>query len=105
MPPAKDGGDNGQLEYKVYDAVLTSDGSSPVDPEMAKFLPLLEEYLTRTYHPHRGDNDSPRYNPMGSPRHEAPPFARRGIHWISYALRLPYIGSHPDPYASPNPPE
>ncbi|KAI0271794.1 hypothetical protein BGY98DRAFT_1006032 [Russula aff. rugulosa BPL654] len=44
--PAKDGGDNGHLDYKVYDAVLTSDPSSPVDPEMEKFLPLLEEYLT-----------------------------------------------------------
>jgi len=44
--PEKDEGDNGQLDYKVYDAVLTSDASSPVDPEMEKFLPLLEEYLT-----------------------------------------------------------
>ncbi|KAF8470987.1 hypothetical protein DFH94DRAFT_770526 [Russula ochroleuca] len=46
MSPVKDGGDNDHLEYKVYDAVLTSDAPSPVDPEMAKFLPLLEEYLT-----------------------------------------------------------
>ena len=105
MPPARDGGDNAHLEYKVYDAVLTSDASSPVDPEMAKFLPLLEEYLTRTYHLRRDEKDSPRCNPMASPRHKAPPFASRGIHWISYALWLPYIGSHPDPYPSPNPAE
>jgi hypothetical protein len=51
IPPAKDEGDNGHLEYKVYDAVLTSAASSPVDPEMEKFLPLLEEYLTCTSHP------------------------------------------------------
>ncbi len=54
MLPAKDGGDNGQLEYKVYDAVLKSDAPSPVDPRMEKFLPLLEEYLTRTSYPYCG---------------------------------------------------
>ncbi|KAI0299584.1 hypothetical protein BC826DRAFT_995379 [Russula brevipes] len=39
-------GDDGHLDFKLYDAVLTSNPSSPVDPEMDKFLPLLEEYLT-----------------------------------------------------------
>lgn len=52
---AKDGGDNGRLDYKVYDAVLTSDPSSPVDPEMEKFLPLLEEYLTSTSYSYRDE--------------------------------------------------
>ncbi len=54
MLPAKDGGDNGQLEHKVYDAVLKSDAPSPVDPRMEKVLPLLEEYLTRTSYPYCG---------------------------------------------------
>ncbi len=54
-PPTKDGGENGQLDYKVYDAVLTSDAPSPVDPEMEKFLPLLEEYLTRTSYSYRDE--------------------------------------------------
>jgi hypothetical protein len=53
--PAKDGGDNGPLDYKVYDAILASDASSPADPEMEKFLPLLEEYLTRTSYSYRDE--------------------------------------------------
>ncbi|KAI0248311.1 hypothetical protein BJV78DRAFT_1237447 [Lactifluus subvellereus] len=40
------GRDNGHLDYTLYDAVLASDASSPIDPEMEKFLPLLKEYLT-----------------------------------------------------------
>jgi hypothetical protein len=43
---AKDvGKDTGHLDYTLYDAVLTSEVSSPVDPEIEKFLPLLKEYL------------------------------------------------------------
>ncbi|KAF8258930.1 hypothetical protein EI94DRAFT_1834689 [Lactarius quietus] len=45
-PPPVLGEDKGQLDYKLYDAVLTSDATSSVDPEMEKFLPLLKEYLT-----------------------------------------------------------
>lgn len=45
-PPSDLGEDKGQLDYKLYDAVLSSDATSPVDPEMEKFLPLLQEYLT-----------------------------------------------------------
>ncbi|KAH9059905.1 hypothetical protein EDB87DRAFT_1684173 [Lactarius vividus] len=45
-PPSTLGEDNGQLEFKLYDAILTSDATSAVDPEMEKFLPLLQEYLT-----------------------------------------------------------
>ncbi|KAI0291783.1 hypothetical protein B0F90DRAFT_1774468 [Multifurca ochricompacta] len=43
---AKDVEEKGHLDYKLYDAVLSSDAPSPVDPEMEKFLPLLQEYLT-----------------------------------------------------------
>jgi hypothetical protein len=45
-PSSVVGEDDGQLDYKLYDAVLTSDATSSVDPEMEKFLPLLQEYLT-----------------------------------------------------------
>lgn len=45
-PPSVHGEDKGQLDFKLYDAVLTSDATSSVDPEMEKFLPLLQEYLT-----------------------------------------------------------
>lgn len=45
-PPSVLGEDKGQLEFKLYDAILTSDATSAVDPEMEKFLPLLQEYLT-----------------------------------------------------------
>lgn len=45
-PPSVVGEDNGQLDFKLYDAVLTSDATTSVDPEMEKFLPLLQEYLT-----------------------------------------------------------
>ncbi|KAH9968335.1 hypothetical protein BGW80DRAFT_1254476 [Lactifluus volemus] len=40
------GGDNGLLDFTLYDAVLANDAHSPVDPDMEKFLPLLREYLT-----------------------------------------------------------
>jgi len=48
VSPSVLGEDNGQLDYRLFDAVLTSDGTPPVDPEMEKFLPLLREYLTST---------------------------------------------------------
>ncbi|KAI9510147.1 hypothetical protein F5148DRAFT_1181910 [Russula earlei] len=41
--PSKDVAGN---DYKLYDAILSSEAQSPVDPEVQKFLPLLEEYLT-----------------------------------------------------------
>ncbi|KAH8994115.1 hypothetical protein EDB86DRAFT_2829930 [Lactarius hatsudake] len=44
--PSVLGEDKAQLEFKLYDAILTSDATSAVDPEMVKFLPLLQEYLT-----------------------------------------------------------
>ena len=40
------GDDKEQLDYRLYDTVLSSDVTSSVDPEMEKFLPLLQEYLT-----------------------------------------------------------
>ena len=43
------GRDNGPLDFTLYDAVLTNDADSTVDPEMEKFIPLLREYLTRTF--------------------------------------------------------
>ncbi|KAI9447352.1 hypothetical protein BJY52DRAFT_1228295 [Lactarius psammicola] len=44
--PSVIGEDKGQPEFKLYDAVLASDATSSLDPEMEKFLPLLQEYLT-----------------------------------------------------------
>ncbi|KAH9172632.1 hypothetical protein EDB89DRAFT_1964059 [Lactarius sanguifluus] len=45
-PPSVLEEDKGQFEFRLYDAILTSDATSAVDPEMEKFLPLLQEYLT-----------------------------------------------------------
>ncbi|KIJ14928.1 hypothetical protein PAXINDRAFT_12198 [Paxillus involutus ATCC 200175] len=40
--------DIAQNDFKMYDAVLQHQGSSlpPMDPEMEKFLPMLQDYLT-----------------------------------------------------------
>jgi len=37
-------------DFKMYDAVLADQGHAlpPMDPEMEKFLPMLQDYLTRT---------------------------------------------------------
>lgn len=40
-------------DFKMYDAVLEDHGPAlpPMDPEMEKFLPMLQDYLTRTHVP------------------------------------------------------